>query len=157
MTTLEDIEKTISLEGSYNDHLVQLPDDCRADEVKVCCEGCCPNAHSTLTDVEHGPPLREFQGLTTLLVKKCFLMSSLNLPLCSFKPFPGTLSLDTREKSSAHLSPCPLLRKLQRAMRSLLSLLFSKLDKSRVLGHSSYDKPSSRKTDIPVFSADIVN
>jgi len=42
-----------------------------------------------------------FQCLTTLSVKKCLLMSSLNLPCNSFEPFPHVLSLDTREKRSA--------------------------------------------------------
>ena len=42
-----------------------------------------------------------FRGLTILWVKKCFLMSSLNLPWCSFELFPGILSLDPMEKSSA--------------------------------------------------------
>ena len=41
------------------------------------------------------------QCLTTRLVKKCFLMSSLNLSWCSFESFPCVLSLDTREKWSA--------------------------------------------------------
>ncbi|KAK4826821.1 hypothetical protein QYF61_011629 [Mycteria americana] len=53
-----------------------------------------------------------FQGLTTVSVKKCFPMSSLNLPWCSFEPFPRVLSPDPREKSSAPPSPRPLLRKL---------------------------------------------
>jgi len=80
-----------------------------------------------------------FQCLTTLLVKKCFLMSSLNLSWCSFEPFPCVLSLDPRGKSSAPRSPLPLLRKLQRAMRSPLSLLFSRLDKPKDLSCSSWE------------------
>ncbi|KAK4823085.1 hypothetical protein QYF61_025707 [Mycteria americana] len=52
------------------------------------------------------------QCLTTLLVKKCFLTSSLNLPWHSFEPFPHVLSLDTREKRSAPPSPLLLLQKL---------------------------------------------
>ena len=52
-------------------------------------------------------------------------------------------SLGSREKSSAPPSPLPLLRKLQRAMRSPLSLLFSKLEKPKDLSYSSQDIPSS--------------
>jgi len=77
-----------------------------------------------------------FQCLSTLLVRKCFLRPSLNLPWRSFEPFPCVLSLDTREKTSAHPSPLPLLRQLQRAMTLPISFLFSKLEKPRVLtGH----------------------
>ena len=32
------------MEGTYNDHLVQLPDHIRADQVKTCYYGHCPNA-----------------------------------------------------------------------------------------------------------------
>ncbi|XP_052650883.1 uncharacterized protein LOC128145174 [Harpia harpyja] len=94
-----------------------------------------------------------FQCLTTLSVKKCFLMSSLNLPWRSFEPFPRILSLDPREKSSAPPSPRPLLRKLQRATRSSpsLSLLLSKLDKPKVPSHSSEDMPSSPVTSSVAF------
>ncbi|KAK4816063.1 hypothetical protein QYF61_011071 [Mycteria americana] len=58
--------------------------------------------------------------------------------------FQGLTTLS--EKSSAPPSPPPLLRKLQRATRSPLSLLFSRLDKPRVLSHSSQDMPSSPVT-----------
>lgn len=52
-----------------------------------------------------------------------------------FSALPGVLSLDTREKRPP--TPCsalPLFGKLERAMRS--SLLFSKLDKPKVLSSS---------------------
>lgn len=55
-----------------------------------------------------------FQGLTTLSVKKCLLMSNQNLPWHSFKQFPCILSQDTREKRSAPPSPFLLLRKRQK-------------------------------------------
>jgi len=87
-----------------------------------------------------------FQCLSTFSVHKCFLMSRINLPWFSFEPFPCVLSLDPREKSSAPPSPHPLLRKLQRAMRSPLSLLFSKLDDPKVLSRSSQDMPCSSAT-----------
>jgi len=45
------------------------------------------------------------QCLATLSVKKRCLMSSLNLPRCSFEPFPRIPSLDPREKSSPPPSP----------------------------------------------------
>ena len=61
----------------------------------------------------------------------------------SFEPFPVVQSLDTRQ-NSAPPSPCPLLRKLQRAMRSPLSLLFLKLDK--LISCSSQDMPSRPST-----------
>jgi len=32
------------LEGTYDDHLVQLPDQFSADQVKAFCWGHCPNA-----------------------------------------------------------------------------------------------------------------
>lgn len=40
-----------------------------------------------------------FHGWNRFLVKKCFLVSSLNLPWCSFEPFPLTPLLDSRDKS----------------------------------------------------------
>jgi len=78
-----------------------------------------------------------------LLVKKCFLMSSLNLPWWSFELLPHVLSLDPRKKRSEPLSPCPLLEELQRATRLPLSLLFSEPDKPRALSRSSKDIPPS--------------
>lgn len=87
-----------------------------------------------------------FQCLTVLSVNKCFLMSSLNLPLRSFEPSPHVLLLDPREKRSAAPFPCPFLGKLQRAMRSLLSLLLSNLAKPRGHSRSSQDTASSPVT-----------
>ena len=48
-----------------------------------------------------------------------------------------------RDENSAPQSPLPLLMKLQRPMRSPLNHLFSKLDRTRVLSHSSQDISSS--------------
>lgn len=45
--------------------------------------------------------------LTTPLVKKDFLMSSLDLSWCSFEPFSCVRSLGTREKRSTLPSPLP--------------------------------------------------
>lgn len=82
-------------------------------------------------------PLRiSLQCLTTLPVRKCFLITSLYFSGCSFEPSPCTLPPDTRGKRSAPPSPPLLLRKLYRAMRTPLSLLFSEADKPRVLSRS---------------------
>lgn len=72
--------------------------------------------------------------------QKCSPVSSLSLLWCSFELFLWTLSVDTREKGSAPPSPLPLL---QRAMGWPLILLFSKLEKHKVLTCSSQDIPSS--------------
>lgn len=66
-------------------------------------------------------------------------MSSLNLPWHSFEnPHPSSHWI-TWEKSSAPPSPLPHPRKRQRAMRLSLTLLFSKLGKSKVPTHCSQD------------------
>lgn len=51
-------------------------------------------------------------------------VSSLNLPMCSFEPFPSVPSLGTGRRDP-HPSSLLLLRKLEKAMESPLSLLFS--------------------------------
>lgn len=71
-------------------------------------------------------------------------MSSLNLSSYSFVLFPHVLSSVPGEKRAAPPSPLPLLRRLQRALRSPLSLLFSRVDNPSVL--SSQDMPSSSST-----------
>lgn len=68
-------------------------------------------------------------------------MSSLNLSSYSFVLFPRVLSSVPGEKRAAPPSPLPLLRRLQRALRSPLSLLFSRVDNPSVF--SSQDMPSS--------------
>ena len=135
------------LEETYNDHQAQVPDHFRAGQklkhvIKRVVQ--MPLKHWQAWGIDHLS--RPVPVLTTLSVKKCFLMSSLNLPWCSFEPLPRIRSLEHREKSSAPPSPRPLLRKLQRAMRSPLNLLFSKLDKPGVLSCSSHDMPSSPST-----------
>ena len=139
------------MEGSYNDHLVQWPDQFRADQklkhVKRCIFQMPLDTWTLLAADRPGASTTSlgslFQCLTTLSVKKCFLMSSVNLLWHSFEPFPCGLSLDTRKKNSAPPSPRPLLRMLWRAMRSPLSLLFSRLNNPKVLSCSSQDFPSS--------------
>lgn len=93
-----------------------------------------PLKHWQTWVVEHVGSL--VQCLNMLSVKKCLLMPSLNLPWCSIEPFLCLLSLDPKEKRSTPPSPL-LLRKLWREMKWSLSLLFSKLDKPRVLSHPS--------------------
>jgi len=50
-------QRLFQLEGTYNDHLVQLPDQFRTDQVKACYYKPCPNASSTVTGLGHQPPL----------------------------------------------------------------------------------------------------
>ena len=62
----------------------------------------------------HGAPTNSlgnlFQCVTTLVVKKCFLMSRLLVQLCAILLCPG---IGTREQSPAPSSTLSLLRKLQ--------------------------------------------
>lgn len=81
-----------------------------------------------------------FQCLTILLLK-CFSSCLAGTSLMQLEPVPYILSLDTREKQGASLSPL-LLRKLQRAMRPCLRLFFPELTKPIVLSCSSWDVPS---------------
>lgn len=90
-----------------------------------------------------------FQCLNTHLFKTCFLMPSLNLPWCNFKPLPCVLSMDARKKRPEPHSPLALLRKLQRAMKS--PLFFSKLDKHKVHSHPSQYMPSRPFTSFLVL------
>lgn len=80
------------------------------------------------------------QGLTTILVKKCFLMSSLSLHWHTLNSI-HTSATGYWGKSSAPPFPFCLLKKLQRTMRSPLSLLFFQNREARspyllVMGHS---------------------
>lgn len=79
-----------------------------------------------------------FQCLNILKVKKIFLMLP-GKPLCHSLV---SLSLVSREKRLKSSSPLPFLRKLQRAMRSPLSLLFSRQNHLGVLSFSSQSVPS---------------
>ena len=71
--------------------------------------------------------------ITTLLEKKFFLMSNLNLPQCNLRPFPLVLLLVTWEKELTLTSSQPSFRQQQRVIRSPLSLLFSRLNNSSSL------------------------
>lgn len=75
-------------------------------------------------------PLRNlFQCLTMLLVKKCFLISPMNVHWHSFESFLHDLSLDIRNKSSAPPSTVPLLRSWREA--SQLPFLRTRQTQSR--------------------------
>jgi len=69
-----------------------------------------------------------FQCLTTLSVKKFFLISNLSLPWWNLRPFPLILSPITSENGPIPLSLQSPFRYLKRAVRSLLSLLFPRLN-----------------------------
>jgi len=105
-------------------HLVKLPDHFRADQkqiIKDIVQIIVTDSLEKLT-ISLGSL---FQCLTTLLVKKCFLMSSLNIPWHSFEQFPCVLPLDIREKRSVPPSPLHLLKDLQRAGRKTFMVIES--------------------------------
>jgi len=94
-----------------------------------------------MTGLGHRPPLRNlFWYLTTLSAKKMLPNVQSEHPLVQLWTIPCVLSLDTREKSSAPLSPLPLLRKLRRAAEGqtnamdTFSLITIVLEKNNVLG-----------------------
>lgn len=91
------------LEGTYKDHLVQLPEQFRADHkhVKGIVQMSLEHWQAGVSTVPLGSLLQCF---TMLLVKKYFLVSSLNFLWCSFEPFLYILSLDTRGKRDQPLS-----------------------------------------------------
>ncbi|KAK4832683.1 hypothetical protein QYF61_025144 [Mycteria americana] len=76
-----------------------------------------------------------FQCLITLLMKKFFMISSLNLPWCNLSRFLLSYHLLLRRRNKTHLST----PSFQRAIRSPLSLLFSRLNNPSSLSHSSSD------------------
>lgn len=95
-------------------------------------------------------PLKSLlQCLTALSVRKCFVMTIWCFSGCSFEPFPYAPYPWIPERRDP--SPLPLLGKLYRAMRSLLSLHFSEVEKPRVLSHSPQGIPSSPFTNIVAF------
>lgn len=74
-----------------------------------------------------------------LFLMLLYVQSELPLAQALKKIFLCILSLDFREKRLVCLSSLPLLRKLYKTVRSTLSLLFFKIDKPRLLSHSSQD------------------
>ena len=63
--------------------------------------------------------------------KNLFLLSNLNVPCLSLKPFPLILSLPTLVNSHSPSCLCTPFKYWKAAMRSPQSLLFSKLNKPR--------------------------
>ena len=82
---------------------------------------------------------RPCQCLTILGEKKIFRIPSLNLPRCNLWPFPLVLSLVICKKRLTPSSSQPHFRKLESAMRSPLSLHFSRLNNPSFLSRSSSD------------------
>lgn len=80
--------------------------------------------HSTAPRVTPWPG-EHFQCLnSSLWVKNLGLISNINLPCHSFRPFPRVLSLVATDRRSVSALPLPFTRKLQIVMRCPLSLLF---------------------------------
>lgn len=130
------------MEGAYNEHLVSIPDHFRNDQkLKHIIKGIVQR----LLLHRHGAPTTSvgnlFQYLTTLSTEEMLsdvqsepaLLQLWIIPAC---PAPG---FRAGEITSLSTSP---LRKLQRATRLLLSLLFSKLSNHKALSCSSEDMPS---------------
>lgn len=69
-----------------------------------------------------------FQSLTALSVKKFFIISNLNLTWWNVRQFALILSLVIWERRPTHTVLWPPFRQLQRVIRSLLSLIFSRLN-----------------------------
>jgi len=91
------------LKGTYNDHLVQLPEQFRADQkLKHIIKGIVqmPLKHRQLWGIDRLSKQPD-PVFDTLSVNKCFLKSNLNLPWRSFEPFPCVFWLDPSEKRSA--------------------------------------------------------
>lgn len=93
-----------------------------------------------------------FQCLTTVSVKTIFLVSTLNLPQCSLRPFPLVLSLFTCEKRLTLLLTQLPYRQLQRAIRSSLRLLFSRLNTPTSLRPSSEGVCSSTHSQTTIWT-----
>jgi len=84
---------------------------------------------NTSRDGDSTTPLGSlFQCLTTLSVRKCFLISNLNSPWHNLRPFPLVLSSVTSEKRPTPLSLEAPFRYWKRAITSHLSLLLPRLN-----------------------------
>jgi len=77
-----------------------------------------------------------FQCFTTLSVKKCFLISNLNLPWHNLRPFPLILSPVSSEKRPTPLWLQAPFRYWKRAIRSPLSPLFPRLNSPSSFSHA---------------------
>ena len=74
-----------------------------------------------------------FQCLTTLSVKKFFLISNLNLPWLNLRPFHLVLSPVTSEKRPTSFLLYTPFRYWRRAIRSPLNLLFPQIKQPQFL------------------------
>lgn len=80
-------------------------------------------------------PGKLFQHLTIPSVTIFLVISHLNFPWGSFRPFPHVLSAVPREKRSTPPTLLHIMRKLQTAMRSHLSLLLAEQTISLAASH----------------------
>ena len=78
------------------------------------------------------------QCVTTLCVKNFLLISNLNLPCLSLKPFPLVPSLSTLVNSYSPSCLYATFKYWKATMRCPLSLLFSKLNKPSSLNLQSW-------------------
>ena len=86
-------------------------------------------------------------------IKNCFLLSNVNLPSFVLKPFPLVLSQQVLLKSLSPSFLQPPFRYQKAAIRSLGSLLFSRLDSPSSLSPSLYEQVSYRMADfVSAFS-----
>lgn len=92
-----------------------------------------------------------FQSLITLTVKMFFLLSSLNVPWCSFEPLPWILSLDSRKKISTLLLPFPFPRSCREQWGHPSTSFILKLNKPNALSCSAQDVTSSPFTSFAII------
>ena len=130
------------VEKDHNDHRVSTPcyvqgrqpaDQAAQSHIQPglgCLQGW--GIHSLL-----GQPV---QCVTTLWVKNFLLISNLNLPCLSLKPFPLVLSLFTLVNSRSPSCLYTPFKYWKATMRSPQSLLFSKLNKPSSLNLSSLER-----------------
>ena len=86
------------------------------------------------------------QCVTTLWVKNFLLISNLNLPCLSLKPFPLVLSLSTLVNSHSPSCLYAPFKYWKATMRPRWSLLFSKLNKPSSLNLSSLETSTALMT-----------
>jgi len=98
------------VEKDHNDHLVSTP---------CCVQGRQPAAQAAQSHIQPGPECLQgwdihsllgqpVQCITTLWVKNFLLISNLNLPCLSLKPFPLVLSLSTLFRLNFYSKQCHL-------------------------------------------------
>ena len=131
------------VEKDHNDHRVSTPRLCANHQRIANHQSRLPRATSSVvlnasSDGTSTTSLGNlFQCITTLWVKNFLLISNLNLPCLSLRPFPLVLSLSTLVNSHNPSCLCAPFKYWKATMRSLWSLLFSKLNKPSSLNLSS--------------------